>query len=735
MGVSFYQLQHEIVISKIKDITGGEWMILVTDDSSKKIIDNCIKEDDILNNNIANIERLEDKRDRNPGMDAIYILTPKSHIVDTLIADLEKQRYKRAHLLWTDALPRSLLERIRSSRGKSLIAYEDELSIDYFSRESHLVTFRDPWSFPILYNSSCNQLVKEHMEALARKITNVCVSLGEYPKVRFYQPKDALHDAQILCYHLARITQQTLDNHARRHQEYPPPSTRPQSVLLITDRSMDLMAPLVHEFTYQAMAHDVLPIKEGEKVTYHVKINQGEEEEDMELQEKDETWVENRHRHMKDTIDTLMTKFQRFVAETPGASNDGSPANLNMIKDMLASMPKFQELKAAYTLHLAMAEDCMNTFQVHKLPELQSVEQSLATGLDEDFRKPKNMLQEVVRLCDDEAITPEDRLRLITVWLIYRYGVVEEDVKRLLAHAGLPQDKFAALKNLENLGARVFGQLKDDKKPPPPLFPVDTTQELNEEYGLIRYHPNVKHMLENLCKGDLSAEVFPYTIPPESALDDPAAVQNSLRAAKPSWANRTGASATRRQDNRQRIMVFMAGGATFSESRACYEVSAKYNREIFLLTSHMVPPKMFLRQVADLSIDRKRLDLPADRPKPRPAAWVFEAPPPPPPPVNMYSQGPGIGPGGPHAPAKTGPMGGGVPGRVPVGLPGRPGQSMAPPTQAMGSLSMDQPRPAPVPLNGGASGASQHSASYSSESNKLEKEKKKKRHMFGLGKK
>lgn len=577
---------------------------------------------------------------------------------------------------------------------------------------------------------------------LTTQITNVCVSLGEYPKVRFYQPKEALHDAQVLCYHLARITQQTLDNHARRHQDYPPPSTRPQSVLLITDRSMDLMAPLVHEFTYQAMAHDVLPIKEGEKVTYHVKINQGQEEEDMELQEKDETWVENRHRHMKDTIDTLMTKFQKFVAETPGASSEGSAANLNMIKDMLASMPKFQELKAAYTLHLAMAEDCMNTFQAHKLPELQSVEQSLATGLDEDFRKPKNMLQEVVRLCDDEAITPEDRLRLITAWLIYRYGVVEEDLKRLLAHAGLPQDKLATIENMELLGARILAPLKDDKKPPLPLFPVDTTQELNEEYGLIRYHSNVKHMLENLCKGELSAEVFPYTIPPESAQDDPAAVQNSLRAAKPSWANRTGASAARRQDNKQRIIVFMAGGATFSESRACYEVSEKFNRDVFLITSHMVPPKMFLRQVADLSVDRKRLDLPADRPKPRPAPWVFEPDRPTPPPMNMYAQAPGAGgfggPGAPQLPPKEAPMpmGGLPPGpgmRPPVGLPGRPGP-MAPPTQAMGAMSINQ-RPAPVSVpSNGDSAASYHSPSPSSESNKLEKEKKKKRNMFGFKK-
>lgn len=552
--------------------------------------------------------------------------------------------------------------------------------------------------------------------------------------MRYYMPKSALHDAQVLCYHLANLTQKTLDGYAQRHHDFPPPSSRPPSVLMITDRSMDLMAPLVHEFTYQAMAHDLLPIKDGDKVTYHVKINNGEEEQDMELQENDETWVENRHRHMKDTIDTIMTKFQKFVAETPGASNDGSPANLNMIKDMLASMPKFQKLKDAYTLHLAMSEDCMQFFQAHKLPELQSVEQSLATGFDEEWRKPKNILPEVVRLLDDDTITPGDRLRLIMIWLMYRYGVIEEDVKRLLAHAQLDQDYCETIMNLKHLGARVTGALQDKTVPPPPLFPVDTTRELKEEYGLARYDPNVKYMLENLCKGTLDPEVFPYTRPPTDPNDDPASAQTSLRAArKPNWAS-GGAGAARRQDNRQRIIVFVAGGATYSESRACYEISDKYNRDVFLTTSHMVPPKMFTRQLKDLSMARKRLDLPLDRFKPKPPAWVFEQERPPMPPQGMYSQQ--GGPGTPAPPPKMGVASGLPPGpRAPQGLPGRAG-GVAPPTQGMSAMSIGNaaPRPAPIPMpmNGGGSGSSSyHSPTASSDSNKLEKDKKKKRHFFG----
>lgn len=37
----------------------------------------------------------------NPDMDALYILSPESWIVDCLMADFEAGRYRKAHLVWT----------------------------------------------------------------------------------------------------------------------------------------------------------------------------------------------------------------------------------------------------------------------------------------------------------------------------------------------------------------------------------------------------------------------------------------------------------------------------------------------------------------------------------------------------------------------------------------------------------------------------------------------------------
>lgn len=37
----------------------------------------------------------------NPDMDAVYVLTPQPHIVDCLMSDLEKRKYRRFFLIWT----------------------------------------------------------------------------------------------------------------------------------------------------------------------------------------------------------------------------------------------------------------------------------------------------------------------------------------------------------------------------------------------------------------------------------------------------------------------------------------------------------------------------------------------------------------------------------------------------------------------------------------------------------
>jgi len=346
---------------------------------------------------------------------------------------------------------------------------------------------------------------------------------------------------------------------------------------------------------------------------------------------------------------------------------------------------------------------------------VKAVEQALATGLDDEYKKPKNIAMEVIPLLDDESVNPSDRLRLIMMYILQRDGVIPEDIRLLLQHAGLPLSEEQHMDNMAFLGAYMPKTLREKRSPLPPLFPPKSAPAANEDYALTRFEPAVKSMLEEVTRGTLSQATFPYVNPPLDNSDElQAQSQTSLRSAKPTWARNRMSTI----ESRQRIIVFMAGGATYSESRACYDVSKTSGRDIFLATSHMLTPSLYLKQVGDLTAERRRLDLPQDRPKPKAPAHLFERNDPPRPvparaPVSSHSMG-----GLPSHPAHVGAP---RPPPPPAGLPTQTYDARL--AQGMANMSVN-----PAPQNG--SGKLEKKGKYEGE-----EEKKKKKGLFHRSKK
>lgn len=251
--------------------------------------------------------------------------------------------------------------------------------------------------------------------------------------------------------------------------------------------------------------------------------------------------------------------------------------------------------------------------------------QSLATGLDEDYKKPKNLADQIARLMDDDNVSQDSRLRLLILYIFYRGGLLNGDIVKLHAHAQLRPEDRDTIDNLELLGSRVRKALNDSTPRPEPTFPVKArTGPAEEEVSLSRYQPALRSMLEGQIQGTLDPVIFPPTKPNMEGNGigfDGAAQPTSLRTAnKPTWARTRPAA----NEQRQRILVFMAGGATYAESRACYEVSQHASKEIILMTSHMLTPKLFLHQLRGLSVDKRKLEISSLKPPPKAPAHLFE---------------------------------------------------------------------------------------------------------------
>lgn len=176
-------------------------------------------------------------------------------------------------------------------------------------------------------------------------------------------------------------------------------------------------------------------------------------------------------------------------------------------------------------------------------------------------------------------------MRVIALYILHRDGVPDEDRRRLYQHARLSLAEQDAVNALALLGVRI-SRGPGDRDIRRKLKQKTSTEE---EYELSRFKPLLCTVLEENVSGRLDGTLFPYVkdaplagtaVSPRAA---PPPQATSLRSAKPSWhkapAVRVGGGPA---DNRQRLLVFVAGGMTYSEMREAYQMSGPLGKEIII---------------------------------------------------------------------------------------------------------------------------------------------------------
>ncbi|KAJ6511943.1 Sec1-like snare protein [Mycena vitilis] len=633
----------------------GKWKILVVDEHSQKLLGSVLKQFDILEENVTLIESINTYRDPQPEFEAIYLLMPTSQNVERMVKDFTGGRqYARAHVFFLDGIEERLLERIATSMPESTTVRE--LFVNFWAAEAQTFSLQAPEFFFGLYSpprsdahfKAARARVEEELRFTSKVIANVCITLNEFPLIRYYMPPNhpplgalkphastrpppppeaasrwrtnLARGAEARAYEsvegdfptkiLAFFVQNTLEEYKKANPEFAkqtePP--RPRGTLFITDRAMDTIAPFVHEFTYQAMANDLLPIEGGTKYTYKFQSSVGAfEDKTATLTDADSVWTEVRHMHMREAIDKLMADFNRFLEENAVFKGEGA-ASLNDMKEMLASLPQYQEQREKFSLHLNMAQECMGLFERDKLPLVAQIEQDCATGLTAEGKNPKNLVQDMVPLLDSREVINANKVRIVALYIQFREGVPDEDRRRLYQHARLTIPEQEAVNALVHLGVRITrgpGDRDNKKKL------GSKKKNTDEEYELSRYKPVLRTVLEDHVADKLDKDIFPYVRDPplapaasaSSSMRSATPLQTtSLRSQKPVWQKKAQPGGSAMDKTRPRLLVFVAGGMTYSEIREAYQLSASLNRDIYIGSTHTITPREFISDLGVLEL-------------------------------------------------------------------------------------------------------------------------------------
>lgn len=629
----------------------GKWKILVIDEHSQKLLGSVLKQFDILAENVTLIESISNRREPQPDFEAVYLVMPTTQNVDRIIRDFgQRKQYAAAHLFFIEGLSEPLFERLTTSSAEPYLKGLKELFINFTVLEAQTWSLQQPELFFSAYSPprsdahyrSARTRLHEDLQFASKLITNLCITLNENPFIRYYVPQHhqplgplkphastrppppppnsarwrtnlargseartwEAAESEYVTKVLAYMVQQNLDDHKRTNPDFAktPESVRPRGTLIITDRSMDMLAPFIHEFTYQAMTSDLLPIENG-KYTYKFQSSAGAyEDKTATLSDADTVWTDVRHLHMREAIDKLMADFNKFLTDNAVFKGEGA-ANLNDMKEMLANLPQYQEQREKFSLHLNMAQECMAIFERDKLPLIGNVEQCCATGVTAEGKTPKSLVEEMVPLLDGRDVINMNKVRIVALYIQYRDGVPEEDKRRLYQHARLSMAEQDAVNSLVHLGVHITRNPNDRESKKKTKY-----KGFNEdEYELSRFKPALRVVIEDHVAGKLGKVEFPYVREAPSLMPSLAAARpspsptTSLRSQKPAW-HRAPKQGPATVEVRQRVMVFVFGGMTYSEIREAYLLSTALNRDIYIGSTHTITPRQFVDDLKVLEL-------------------------------------------------------------------------------------------------------------------------------------
>ncbi|XP_073103119.1 SNARE-interacting protein KEULE isoform X4 [Elaeis guineensis] len=519
------------------------------------------------------------------------------------------------------------------------------MNLEYFAIDSQGFVTDHEMALGDLFGENVEKSRKYNdcINIMATRIATAFASLREFPFVR-YRAAKSLDASSVTTSHdlvptkVAAAVWNCISKYKSTIPDFPQKET---CELLIVDRSIDQIAPIIHEWTYDAMCHDLLNM-DGNKYVYEIpsKTGSAPEKKEVLLEDHDPVWLELRHAHIADASERLHDKMTNFVSKNKAAqlhqsSRDGSEISTRDLQKMVQALPQYSDQIEKLSLHVEIAGKINKLIRDTALRDIGQLEQDLVFG-DAGAKEVINFLR------TKQDVSPENKLRLLMIYAAVSPEKFEGDKGvKLMQLAKLSSDDMNAVNNMRYLGGLATKKTSGGSKF---SLKFDTQKKNNaarkerdqeETWALSRFYPMIEELIEKLSKGELPQNEYPCMNDPSPTVhgtSQTASIRttqsqpaNSVRSRRTAtWARPRSSDDGYSSDSvlrhassdfkkmGQRIFIFIIGGATRSELRAVHKLTSKLKREVILGSSSLDDPPQFITKLKlltaqELSVDNLRI--------------------------------------------------------------------------------------------------------------------------------
>ncbi|KAA3469037.1 SNARE-interacting protein KEULE [Gossypium australe] len=689
--ISRERLLHEMLRSaKVKD-SKSTWKVLIMDKLTVKVMSYSCKMGDITAEGVSLVEDIYRRRQPLPSMDAIYFIQPTKENVIMFLSDMAGRTplyrkyvkdllrntlheglnlqnskhmtasdiyfllsgmWERAFVYFSSPISRELVAHIKKdSTVLPRIGALSEMNLEYFAIDSQGFITDNGKALENLFGDEENTRKADAcLNVMANRIATVFASLREFPFVR-YRAAKSLDPMTMTTFRDLIPTKLAAGiwNCLVKCKSIPNFPQQETCELLVLDRSIDQIAPVIHEWTYDAMCHDLLNM-EGNKYVHEVPSKTGgpPEKKEVLLEEHDPIWLELRHAHIGDANLRLHEKMTNFVSKNKAAqhqqgSRDVGEISTRDLQKMVQALPQYSEQIEKLSLHVEVCMfyhdgalsfcgmirsypfySCLRAADICHMKQMLMIagkinqiitEQGLKElgQLEQDLVFGDAGMKDVIKfLTTNEAVSHENKLRLMMILAaIYPEKFEGEKGLSLMKLAKLSTEDANAVNNMSLLaplseskkGSASSFSLKFDIHKKKRAARKDRCSE-QETWQLSRFYPIIE-----VCLDIAAASIHE------------APVAHSMRSRRtPTWARPRGSDDGYSSDSvlrhtssdlkkrGKRIFVFIAGGATRSELRVCHKLTGKLNREVVLGSTSIDDPQQFITKLKQLTPSEISLD-------------------------------------------------------------------------------------------------------------------------------
>lgn len=529
--------------------SGPGMKVLLMDKETTSIVSMVYAQSEILQKEVYLFEKIDSAgRETMKHLKCICFLRPTKENVEMLAQELRMSKYGLYYIYFSNVISKQDVKTLAEADDQEVVREVQEFFGDYIAVNPHLFT---------LNIIGCYKGITWESRALKRStegLASVLLSLKKCPMIRYQNSSE-------MARKLAECLKQTVDRDSplfefRRSDVTP--------ILLILDRKADAATPMLNQWTYQAMVHELLGINNN-RVSLGDAPGVSKDLREVVLSaEHDEFYANNMYLNFGEignNIKELMEEFQK---------KSQSQAKVESIADMKAfieNYPQFKKMSGTVSKHVSLVGELSRLVGQHLLLEVSETEQELVCKGDHSAS-----LQKIKELLHNSKVTTDDKLRLVMLYAL-RYethsnkdlaGLVETLRKQHLSESQRQLvSSVLSFGGKDSRGSDLFGSTD------PVAFTKKFFKDLKGIENVYTQHKPLLHtILDQLLKGKLREAAYPYL--------------------------GTGQLKDRPQD----IIMFIIGGTTYEEALCVHQFNkSSPGVRIILGGTHVHNFKSFCQEV------------------------------------------------------------------------------------------------------------------------------------------